>query len=176
MQRLLCQRAHFTSVNYQLTLSSRDRKLMKSAHSFTFSKLDKLLSTIPANFLYLASLASKLVAAALPTRRRCSGVVRPFAAELISSAYATSLVAEADDDARDRPGSISFASRLCDVGRRRPRVGEPGRDEVDEWGEEGDPVFIVGTASIMIAFPVSSTIIATRAAMTLEDGRMCVSC
>lgn len=69
----------------ELTFRSRDRKLIKSAHSFTCSKLDRLLSTIPANFLYLASLANKLVAAALPTLRLCSGVVRPLVADLTSS-------------------------------------------------------------------------------------------
>jgi hypothetical protein len=59
------------------------------------------------------------------------------------------LVADADDDDRDLPGSISFASRLCDAGRRRPRLGDPGLDDGDEWGEDGEPVVIVGTASAM---------------------------
>ena len=77
---------HYTSLTLKLTFSSRDKKLIKSAHSFTFSKLDRLLSTIPANFLYLASFASRLVAAALPTLRLCSGVVRPLTAWVDSSA------------------------------------------------------------------------------------------
>lgn len=46
------------------TLSSLDRKEMKSAHSLTFSNNWRHLSTCAAYFLYLPSLASKDAAAA----------------------------------------------------------------------------------------------------------------
>lgn len=39
------------------TLSNRERKEMKSAHSFTLSKDCRALSTMLVNFLYFASLA-----------------------------------------------------------------------------------------------------------------------
>lgn len=45
------------------TLSNLDRKEMKSAHSLTLSKDCRHLSTSAANFLYLASLANRDVAA-----------------------------------------------------------------------------------------------------------------
>jgi hypothetical protein len=60
--------------------------------------------------LYFASLASKLVAAAFPVLRLCSGVVRPLDVGVCSSAYAISFVAEAEDDARALLGIMSFAS------------------------------------------------------------------
>ena len=59
-------------------------------------------------------------------------------------------MAEAEEEERDRPGSISLASRPCDAGRRKPRVGDPGLEEVDEWGEDGEPVTIAGNASPML--------------------------
>ena len=84
---------------------------MKSAHSLTLSKLARLLSTAAASFLYFASLASKLVAAAFPVLRLCSGVVLPLEVGSCSSAYAVSCVADAEDDALFLPGIMSFASR-----------------------------------------------------------------
>lgn len=92
-------------------MSSLERKLIKSAHSFTLSKLARLLSTAAASFLYLASLANKLVAAAFPVLRLCSGVVLPLDEDTGSSAYAVSFVADAEEEALALPGSISLARR-----------------------------------------------------------------
>jgi hypothetical protein len=108
---------------------------MKSAHSLTLSKLARLLSTAAASFLYFASLASKLVAAAFPVLRLCSGVVLPLEVGSCSSAYAVSCVADAEDDALFLPGIMSFASRPCEAGRRRPLVGDVGREDGEETVE-----------------------------------------
>lgn len=120
---------------------------MKSAHSFTLSKLARLLSTAEASFLYFASLASKLVAAAFPVLRLCSGVVLPLDVGVCSSAYAVSTVADAEDDARFLPGIMSFASRPWEAGLRRPLVGDVGRDEGDDTVDCGEVAEMVGIAS-----------------------------
>lgn len=94
--------------------------------------------------------------------------MRPLAPGAVSSAYATSLVADADDDARERPGSISFAKRPCDAGRLRPRVGEPGRDEDEEWGEDGAIVSMVGIGSD-IAVDYRATVFDTQLCLGIRE-------
>ena len=154
------------------TLSRRDKNEMKSAHSLTLSKDCRHRSICTANFLYLASLASKDVAAAvisapvdlqlyirrndapLPIRRRCSGVVRPLLPGPASSAYAVTceVFCEAVELLRDRPGSISAARRPCDAGRRRVRpAGEEDRDSGEDEGPASAPDVTMFGISDMVA-------------------------
>jgi len=149
------------------TLSRRDKKEMKSAHSLTLSNDCRHLSTWPANFLYLASDASsdavaaamssrfRVVNSPLPDRQRCSGVVRPLVGAT-SSAYAVRGVSacDADDPLRDRPGIMSLDNRPCEAGRRRGREGsgegEAARDVgVDVDGPASGALILGGTAAIL---------------------------
>jgi len=84
------------------------------------------------------------VAAAFPVLRLCSGVVLPLEVGSCSSAYAVSCVADAEDDARFLPGIMSFASRPCEAGRRRPLVGDVGREDGEETVDCGEVAEMVG--------------------------------
>lgn len=87
------------------------------------------------------------MAAAFPILRLCSGVVRPLDVGVCSSAYAVSFVAEAEDDALFLPGIMSFARRPCEAGRRRPPLGEVGREEGEDSVECGEVAEMVGIES-----------------------------